>query len=140
MAIERIASDGQGETLLMGTVEAQLVGAPGVGMEGDEGAALAGAHDLIGGDGAFALVRVYYLSRAVNGVGTQGQLDGAFLVALPHALQHRHIAFLHLVVGKLPLQCLIGLLVFGHHHQSRGVHVEPVGGKYLPSSLPCLLQ
>ena len=70
MAIERIASDGQGETLLMGTVEAQLVGAPGVGMEGDEGAALAGAHDLIGGDGAFALVRVYYLSRAVNGVGT----------------------------------------------------------------------
>lgn len=124
-AVEGIAYDGCGEAFLMGTVQAQLMGAARERGEGYAGAALFGGDYLEGGDGRFAVFMVYELPRTVERIGSQGQRDGAFAAA-DDAVEQGDVALFDLSANELLLQVVVGCLVAGYDQQARGVLVEAV--------------
>ena len=84
LSVEVIAKDRDAETVGVGTVYAQLVGAACVGGEGDEGEGVAmesrrtvGGKKLVVGDGLLAVQRVDNLTGAVHGVGAKCEGNGA---------------------------------------------------------------
>ena len=64
VAVELVAEDGAAQTVGVGTVHAQLVGAPCLRIEGDAVV----ADDLVVGDGWLAALVVDDLARTVDGV------------------------------------------------------------------------
>lgn len=77
MAIEVVALDGAVEALGVGTVHAQLVGAPRVGIEGDECFTVLFIDNPVAGDGTLSVDGVNELARSVVEVGAERQDDGA---------------------------------------------------------------
>ena len=65
LAIKRVALDGIVETLLVGAMHAQLMGAPCVGNESD--AVI--SQGLIFSQGRLAVLCIYHLSRPVQRIG-----------------------------------------------------------------------
>ena len=82
-AVEFVANDGAAQPVGVGTVDAQLVGAPRLGPKGNECPTLGlacrgdGAQYLVVGDSPLAVFQVYHLSRTVHGVWPQGQGDAS---------------------------------------------------------------
>ena len=74
-AIELVAGNRQPQPLGMGTVNAQLMGAPGVGNEQDTCPPVLHIYYIIIGGGSLAVVAVHKLARPVHEVGTQGKAD-----------------------------------------------------------------
>ena len=76
VAVERIAQDGSIQTLLMGTMHAQLVGSARLGIEGDaEMGAVDALQNFILRNGLLALLVIHYLARAVQIIGLQRKGD-----------------------------------------------------------------
>ena len=93
VAVEFITNDGTTETIGVGTVHTQLVGAAGVGIEGEESPPVSGIKHLIFRHSRFAMAVVHHLARTVDGVAEQGQGDATFGL-LHHSLHEGDIAFL----------------------------------------------
>ena len=75
--VEPVTHDGCVKPFGVGTVHAQLVGAPGMRGQQHTGASVASGYDPVVGDGNFAMVVVDHLSRPVERVRTQREADGA---------------------------------------------------------------
>ena len=83
-AVELVAHNGTAKSVGMGAVDAQLVGAARLGVEGDqvrgerreEGGGRF-VDELVVGDSPLAVLHVDNLSGTVHGVGTQRKGDGA---------------------------------------------------------------
>ena len=77
-AIEPVTEDGAAEALGMGGVDAELVGAAGVGREAHfQGAVGVGGEDFVFRQGAFAFLGVHFLPGAVVPVRGDRQVDPA---------------------------------------------------------------
>ena len=76
VAVERIAQDGSIQTLLMGTMHAQLVGSARLGIEGNaEMGAVDALQNFILRNGLLALLVIHYLAGAVQIIGQQRKGD-----------------------------------------------------------------
>ena len=82
LAVKGIAEDGTVETLAVGTVHAQLVGAARERGEGQARVGAFGGKHLIEGHGLLAARKVDHLTRAVERVGAQGEADPSPWVAV----------------------------------------------------------
>ena len=77
-AIEAVTEDGAAEAFRMGGVDAELVGAAGVGREADvEGSVGEDCEDLVFREGLFAVPTIDSLARPVVPVGGDGEVDPA---------------------------------------------------------------
>lgn len=118
----------------MGEVDADLVGAAGLELTGEQGGDRLAVltrealdHPPMGHGVTAALAHRHFLSGVRMPVDRL--IDGA---AFPvrHAPDKGHVAAAHLagaaMVGELRRQRLVGAVVLGGHHQSGGVLVEPM--------------
>ena len=76
--IELVAHDGAAQTIRMGTMDAQLVGATGLRIKGNNIRGKRRMNEFIVGDGTLAMLQIHHLARTVHGVGAQGQADAPF--------------------------------------------------------------
>ena len=110
----------------MGTMDAQLVGAAGMGVELKTGDAVGDREYLIVGDGGLARLVIDDLTGTVEGVGPQGQRDGAAGMG-DGAVEQGDVGLLDTTGGKLCLHQAVGIARLGDNEQTAGAHVEPMG-------------
>ena len=79
-AVERVAHDGAMQSLWMGGVYTELVGASRLRIKGNEGASVFSCQYFVIGQGRLAVQEVYYLTGAVVQVGTQREVDAPTVV------------------------------------------------------------
>ena len=120
--VEDVAFDGHSQSVGMGAVDAQLVGAPRFGVELD--AAIPFIN--IVGDSWFSVAAIDRVAWGVEGVAQDGQGDDSFGRAMrgKWGLEDCHIFLLHLVLHKLLLQQLAAGQGFGSQDESGGVLVQ----------------
>ena len=87
LTVERIAHNGAVHAVGVGGMDTELVGAAGFGVVVDESAPfIRGSHNLITGDGGFAVLEIDELVGAVVEVRTEGEADEVLgLLALRNA-------------------------------------------------------
>ena len=132
-AIKLVTNDGTPQPVRMGTMDAQLVGAPSLRPQRHH----AIRQEFVVGNGPLAMFRVDQLAGAVHGVRPQGQRDTALRqnrsilntlsIQRIWFFQDCQVLFLYLVLHELLLQVMVNLLCLGHDKQSAGTHIEPVG-------------
>ena len=118
MTVERVAGDGKSQSLGMGTVEPQLVGAPCMRYERDKGVSVMDRKDAEGCDCGLAVLIVHSLPWTVVQVRAERQSDNALGIALPFAIEQGQIAFACLAISKLQLQVTLGLRSLGDNKQA----------------------
>ena len=98
VAVEWIAQDGSIQTLLMGTMHAQLVGSARLGIEGDaEVGAVDALQNFILRNGLLALLVIHYLAGAVQIIGQQRKGDDSLF----RNLLSRNVFFRNLLFRKV---------------------------------------
>lgn len=133
--VERVADDGGVESVGMGAVDAELVGASCGGGEAQQGgtAAVAEGDDtqhFVERVGWFAVGEINAHPWQVEVVGGQGKADFAFLTRIEvlGILTEGGIFLVGRAVGKLCLQVLLCFQGSCYDHQSAGEAVQAVDG------------
>ena len=114
-AVKIIAYDRGVQTLGMGAVDAQLMCPACLGKQIQHGSnptlLVCALHDdLEMADGRLSMCGINHLAWTVHDVVSEGQVDVTFGTGYV-SLHDGFVAFLHFMVGKLCLQCLLCLLV-----------------------------
>ena len=75
VSVEIIAEDGHIESFGMSTMDTQLMGATCDGMKTHEGVTILLTYYLIASDGRFAILPIHYLTRTVEIVGREREVN-----------------------------------------------------------------
>lgn len=104
-------------------MDAELVGAAGEGIEGEEGVGGGAIEDFVVGDGGFAELEVDDLAGTIVGIDGEGQGDDAALAG-KMAIETGEVALADGLLLELLLEELVGLGILGSEHQAAGGLVE----------------
>ena len=129
LSVERVTHNGAVQAVGMGAMYAELVGAAGFGVEGNEGFGLGsviprrlniplapfvrGIDDFIAGNSRLAVLEIHHLQGTVIEIGTEGEADETFRCYLRYAFEQGHVALLDGAVLELLLEQGMGVLVLG---------------------------
>ena len=118
----------------MGAVHPDLVGAPRVELEAQQGVIPQPLHQLPVGAGMAAALTDHRIFLAIAGVAANGTNHRA-LVGLGHPMDHRQVLAGSDALLDLHLQLHQGFLAFGHHDAAGGVLIEAMddAGAHLPT-------
>lgn len=107
----------------MGGVDAELVGAAGVGEEGDAGDAGGVAEEVPVGGGALAVDGVVDLAGAIVDVGAERQVDDA-AIGGRDAVEEGEVALVDVAVDEEALELGVDWGGLGGDQEAGGVEVE----------------
>ena len=117
MSVEAVAYDGNTQSVMVGAVNAQLVGASGMRKEGYPRDVSFPFDNAVFGYGLLAVGEIHLLIRSVERVGTQRQAYLAVYRAVGHAVQEGDIPLAYLTLGKLRLELLVRFHVKGYYYK-----------------------
>lgn len=124
MGIEVAAENGVAN---FSAVNAQLVRATGDRCEQDTGAIAKALDNVKVGQGWLAVFMADLLARATLPIAGDREIDGASLFNITP--QDSSVGFIDFFSLKLPRQIGVDIAAQWHHHQARGIQIEPVGNR-----------